>query len=281
MNIGSWWSRALARIYEYIQQHGTITIQQCQFISAAAWTELDMNKFEGTKQHKDFGAQFGAITMMDSFYEAHIQHDMRKYKIVSAESGFGLKGEILVGENDRVVVHWVGKPDLTVLDGHRLCPLDHKTVNRIDGDTNSKYKPHPQIAGYIFAAGLLAKQVGLDVSVDRAIINVCARKAPTEKPRDGIKRPRYLRVVVAYNELEIQEWQLQTLNKVTALRRAIEANSYLWNETRCHDIFWKPCQYRGICSNPPGTRPVVIQSNYDLAERWIPYSVQEEEAVDE
>jgi hypothetical protein len=277
MNVGSWWSRTLENIYTYIQQHGDISLSQCQLISADAWNELRMNDLKDQKQFKDFGGHNGAIVMIDDYYTAHITDDIRRLKIISAESGFGLKGEIPIGSNNMVVVYWVGKPDLVILDGRRLCPFDHKSVSRIDGDIHGRYKPHPQIAGYIFATRLLAQQAKLDVTVDRAIVNVCSRKAPSENPRDGKKRPRFVRTLVSYNEYELREWQLQTLDKVTRMRHAIEHGDFLWNENMCSNMYFKPCPYRALCSQPENVRPVIIQGNYDRAERWIPYQVDEEE----
>jgi hypothetical protein len=279
MNVGSWWSLALEKIYTEIQQTEFISQSKCQLLSADAWNELGMSQFEQVepKAYKDFGGHNGAIVMIDEYFESHIKDDMKRFKIVSAESGFGLKGEILVGENSRVVVYWIGKPDLTVLDGRRLSPLDHKSVSRIDGDVHGKYKPHPQIAGYCFAINCLAKQTGLDVSVDRAIINVCARKSPPENPRDGKKRPRFVRVLVTYSPDELEEWRLGVMNKVSRIREAVESGAFLWNENVCSNMYFKPCPYRGIDSNPPASRLVIIQSNYDKAERWVPYKTDSEE----
>lgn len=278
MNVGSWWSLALEKIYLHIQEFGHISLAECQMMGAAAWKELSMSEVEkgDPKNFQSWGSHFGAIVMMDGFYESHIKNDIKKYKIISAESGFGLKGEVLVGSNKSVVVHWVGKPDLTVLDGRRLSPFDHKSVTRIDGDIHGKYKPHPQIAGYCYATRVLANQTGLDVTVDRVIINVCARQTPSQKPRDGRIKPRFIRVTVAFTDDEIEEWRVNTINKVTRLREAIEHNTYTWNENQCSYMFFKPCPYRGIDSNPPASRPIIIKSNYDIVDRWVPYQVEDE-----
>jgi PD-(D/E)XK nuclease superfamily len=277
--IGSWWSNTMEHVYNHIKEFGTIDSAATLGVAAKAWVDLGMDAYEKLQPGAwdDFGGRAGAIEMMTSYYNTYIQQDARNWKVVGAESGFGLKGECLVGENSKVVVHWVGKPDLTIIDQRRLCPLDHKSVSRIDGDVHARYKPHPQTAGYIFATEHIARNLGLDVTVDRCIINVCARAKPPEKPRNVAKpKPRYVRVVVGYSPDEIQEWRKQTLAKVTHLRNALETNTFIWNENMCSNMYHRPCPYRGVCASPPKARPIIIAGNFDFAGRWIPYIPEED-----
>jgi PD-(D/E)XK nuclease superfamily len=277
--IGSWWSNTMESVYNHLKDHGTIERAASLGIAAAAWMELKMDDYEKLQPGAwdSFGGRAGAIDLIGSYYDTYLQQDARNWKVIGAESGFGLKGECLVGENNEVVVHWVGKPDLTIIDAKRLCPLDHKSVTRIDGDIHAKYKPHPQTAGYVFATEHIARSLGLDVTVDRCIINVVSRSKPTEKPRNGSKpRPRFVRVVVGYSRDEITEWCKQTVAKVTHLRRAIETDTYLWNENQCSNMYYRPCPYRGVCSAPPKARPIIIAGNFDFTGRWIPYVPEEE-----
>lgn len=277
IDLGSWWSSTMESIYTYIQETGSVSLAMAQQISAGEWVSKGMESHKDDKRYEKFGGQYGAITMIDQYYERHLVNDMKNWKIIGAEAGFGLKGECLVGENNKVIVHWVGKPDLTVLAEHRLTPLDHKTVSGIDADISGKYKPNTQLAGYVFATQLIARNLGLDVTVDRVIVNVCSRVEPTDKPRNGKPvRPRFVRVTPGYSQSEIEEWQRQTVWKVTRLREAIESGNYLWNENSCHNMYYRPCPYRGLCSIPSGARPDVIRGNYQQIQKWTPYEVEED-----
>lgn len=277
VDLGSWWSSTLEAIYLHIKDHHTITKEMALNYGADAWNKHQMDLHKDDKRYTKFGGAHGAILMIDQFYDRYLTADMGNWKIIAVESGFGLKGEVLVGENSEVVVHWVGKPDLTVLESHRLSPLDHKSVERIDPDTHAKYKPQPQIIGYAYATQFIGRSLGLDITVDRAIINVCARTEPTDKPRDGQKpRPRFVRTLVGYAPQEIEEWQRQTVAKVTRLRYSIERGEFLWNESACHNMYYRPCQFRGLCSVPPGARPDIIRGNFVKVERWIPYEPEED-----
>lgn len=276
--IGSWWSSTMEGVYTHLKERGNVTLAETLAISARAWMEAKMDEYAiaEPKKFEKFGGRDGALLMMNQYYETYIQQDARNWKIVAAEAGFGLKGECLVGENSQVVVHWVGKPDLTVIESRRLCPLDHKSIDRIDGDVHAKYKPHPQTAGYVFATEHIAKSAGIDVTVDRCIINVCSRTEPSDKPRDGKKKPRFVRVIVGYSRDEIVEWCKQTVAKVTHLRRAIESGVFLWNENMCSNMYYRACPYRGVCAAPPKSRPIILAGNFDFTGRWIPYTPEED-----
>lgn len=277
MHVGSWWSDTLEHCYMHIKERGGISVDETMSYATRAWAKLNMESMNATKEYAKFGGWPAAVLMISQFYDRYLQEDARRWKIIAAESGFGLKGEILVGENSRVVVHWVGKPDLLQSEYHHLTPLDHKTVTRIDSDINAKYKPFPQLIGYAFATEVLARQLGMDVTVDRCIVNVCARTEPSDKPRDGKIKPRFIRVVVGYSVSEILEWRKQTLAKVSRLRDAIESGTFLWNEHACHNMYYRPCDYRGLCSVGEGARPDIIRGNFTQIERWVPYEVNEEE----
>jgi PD-(D/E)XK nuclease superfamily len=278
MHVGSWWSDTMEGYYLHIKEHGGLTLNLALLIASNCWKDLDMDQYAALPAYEKFGGTAGAAAMLSQYYETHLQHDAQRWKIIAAEAGFGLKNEVVVGSNDRVTVYWVGKPDLMAVEGGHMMPIDHKTVASIDSQIGLKYKPNPQFPGYVFAAEVLAKQLGLDVVVDRCVINICARAIPA-KPRDKSQpeRPRFRRVLLGYSPAEINEWRSQILAKVTRMREAIESGIYLWNENACHNMYFRPCEYRSLCSVPQGTRQTIIDGNYTKIERWIPYQAEEDE----
>lgn len=246
----------------------------------------NMNRMESMnpKAWKLFGGARGAILMTSEYYDRIGGIDCTNVRIVASEAGFGLRGEMVLYEDEDIVVHWVGKPDLVVFDkGSRfLAPLDHKTVDRVRSDINRKFKPHMQTCGYIWAIGQLAKGFGYDVPVDRCIINVAARLPPAEKPRDGKKKPRFTRIYPTYSPTEIEEWRLNVALKVKDLycdlRHGLDAKHWEMRDSSCH--LYGGCDYRGVCSVAPVNRQLVLQSDFIQVAPWIPYEVEEDEGDD-
>jgi hypothetical protein len=249
--------------------------------AATAWSELNMDELEKTnpKAWKAFKGRDGAIIMASRYYETTFQHDIVNWRIIAVEYGFGLRREVLIGESDLVVVYYMGKPDLVILSkgDDQLMPVDHKTTDYIKGDTQRKYKPHPQTVGYIYAVNTLANTLGIErKSCDRCCINVGARNEPTDKPRDGgPPKPRFTRVYPCYSPDEVEEWRQSLVAKAERMRQSIEAQMFLRNESACH--LYAGCEFRGVCSVPPASRDVIIKANYSEGEAWVPYSISDEE----
>lgn len=216
---------------------------------------------------------FGPILMAARYHDTYAAHDACNWKIISAEKGFGARGEVLLGENDSVVVYYMGRPDLVVLSlpDDSLMPVDHKTSDHIDYNFDSKWQPHPQTAGYIFAVGKIAADLGYNRVVDRCIINGAARLEPSDNPKDGKEKPRFKRAYPNYSPSQIEEWRLGVLEKARRLRYCVENNVWSWKESSCHT--YSGCDYRPIDSRAPGARDLVIATDYEVAEPWSPYEV--------
>ena len=274
MAVGQWWSHFMQDVYDDIQR-GTLSQDTLVQHAAFRWDELEMAAFEhlDIKHYDAFGGKEGAVLMAVE-YLPQAQLDAQQWKIIAVEAGYGLHGEVPLGENDKVIVNYVGKPDKVILQvaDERLIPVDDKTVDNIEWDLQRKYKPHAQTAGYIFAVGHLAKALGYDKIVDRCIINCAARKAPTEKPRSGKKKPRFVRVYPNYSASEIEEWRLGIMAKATRMRYCIENNEYIWKEQSCH--IYSGCNYRRIHSVAPESRQLVIDTDFVQVKPWKPYEKQ-------
>ena len=293
MNIGQWWSRTMEYLYSHLKssQEGfpdgngrayeVPTMADALKYAATAWSELKMDELEKSapKAFKTFKGRDGAIIMTSRYFETTFQHDIANWRIIAVEYGFGLRREVFVGENNRVVVYYMGKPDLVVLSkgDDQLMPVDHKTVQYITGDLTRKYKPHPQTVGYIYAIDQLSKTLGIErKNCDRCCINAGARQEPTDKPRDGgPPKPRFTRVYPCYNPQEIEEWRQSLIDKAERMRSAIENGKFVRNENACH--LFAGCEFRGICAVPPASRSIIIRANYNEGEAWVPYSLSEEE----
>lgn len=279
MNIGSWWSAVLEHFYKQVAAKKEITLAEALKIGVEQWNELQMDTLAtvAPKKFKAFGGRDGVIVMVEEYWRLFGHHDTKNWHIVAAEAGFGRRREVCVGENDKVVVFYIGKPDLLIIESGRLMPLDHKSVDSVNQKKlNEQYKPHPQTAGYIFATNELAKLQGLEPNVDRCIINVAARNKPTDTPRDGgPPRPRFTRIYPNYTKMEIEEWRRQIIIKASRLRYCIENDEWMWNEKSCH--IYGGCNYRVVHSSTEGSREVVVQSHFVQVEPWVPYEVDEAE----
>ncbi len=287
MSIGSWWSKVLELFYINMQSRqqsgaGYVTRSEMMAFAASAWQDCKMEqlKTQNPKAYADFNGINGAIIMASEYYDRVGDIDNRNLRIVSSEAGFGLRGEMILFEDNEIIIHYVGKPDLTVFDtaSKVLAPMDHKTVDRVRSDLQRKYKPHGQTCGYIWALGKLAKDLGYDTPVDRCIINVCGRLAPAENPRDGKKKPRFTRVYPTYSPDEVEEWRLGVVNKVRAIRRAILSDEWYMNDKICH--LYGGCDFRLVDAVAPANRYIVLGADFVKVEPWIPYKVEDDETGD-
>jgi hypothetical protein len=317
MSIGSWWSRTLELFYLNMQARqqdnaGYVTREEMTAFAVNAWrmcmnckhehtgsdslspcSELNPEKSgpceckenrsmnlmqsQNPTAWKTFNGPTGALLMASEYYDRIGGLDNTNLKIVSSEAGFGLRGELILYEDEQIVIYYVGKPDLVVWDksSQFLAPLDHKTVDRVRSDVQRKFKPHSQTIGYIWAVGQLAKSLGYDVPVDRCIINICGRLLPAEKPRDGKKKPRFTRIYPNYGPDEIDEWKRNAVSKVQDLYKSIQLDEWQMRDNSCH--LYGGCDFRLVDSVAPVNRPLVLKSDYVTVEPWVPYAVEDED----
>jgi|SRR5277367_1031985 len=277
-DLGSWWSVVMESIYNAEFNNNRLSAEEIVKLSMDKWNELKMDDLEkdSPKQYKEFGGRFGAIQMISEYASRQLPIDYQTWKIVAAEASFGRNKEVLIGETDRIALYWMGQPDLYVISGERLFPVDHKSVSHIDAFTSKKYKPNIQIPGYIVAGQILCKSLGYDLPVDRAVINVVARTDRTDKTGES-KHPRFKRISVTYNPAELEEWKRRRLEQAERLRYCFENNFWQWNEQTCPSFYYRACSYLNIDEKPPEVRPIVIKSDYMTRERWIPGRTDKEE----
>ena len=286
MQLGSWWSLVMKDYYEqFAKSPATADKEFIMRTAAKQWLELKMDSYKtGTPtdiaNYDAFGGHLGAMNMALSYWLTWSDLDAKTLRVIGAESGFGLKNEVLVGETNRVVVYLTGIPDLVVLEnGKYLAPLDHKSKDYIEPSVLDEYKPDNQLTGYCFAVRELAKQLGHDYSVDYAIVNLCGRLIP-RKPKDAAKQPtpRYRRLTVYFSQEEIEEWRQGRLQIAERMRSAFEQDFFPRTDNRieCHAVYNSPCSYRPICKLPPAHRAIEIRSNYTQIEPWEPYKLGKE-----
>jgi hypothetical protein len=296
MVIGSWWSTVMESFYNEMA-HGVMptTHHMFKFVSEA-WMEHDVQLYgtlsdEKTREvFEKFGGLDGARQMALEYYEAFAKQHFAAWTVIGAEMGFGWKDEVFLGEDDRVVVYYGGKPDLVIYDRaqNMVMPLDFKTKDSVPGNASVLYKPHPQTAGYIFALRELMKHIvqqkkeggvfiesGLTLPPTKCQIMVCARFRPTDKPRSGVRAPRFAPVYVSYSESEIEEWRVSVMEKCRRLRDSIEREYFPPRESACH-LFYHGCMFRRICSQPAAIRPALLKADFTKMEPWSPYSVEED-----
>jgi hypothetical protein len=277
MAIGSWWSEAMELFYNCLRDKANITPQMIQDFALTAWVKcnIEQSALADPDKFSKFGDAAGAFLMLQEYFNSQYIVDKQSWKVVAVEEGFGLKREVFVGESPRVIVYWIGKPDLVVVENDRLTPVDHKTVSRIDGTTISRYKPSTQMAGYVYSCEVIAKSLGYNVRVDRAVVNICSRTRPSDNPRSGKKSPRFIRAYPNYSREEIAEWKRDVLNKCERIAHCLKNQDWNWAETSCHNMYMRPCDFIKLDSMTPSARDIVLQADFIQAQPWVPYKVKE------
>jgi hypothetical protein len=276
-DLGSWWSAVMEQIYTADFNSSRLDSKQIVDMSMKVWNDLQMDELEKyhPKMYKEFGGRYGALQMIAEYAQRQLPIDYSTWKIVAAEAHFGRNKEVCIGETDKIILYWMGQPDLFVISGDRLFPVDHKSIAYIDANTSKKYKPHIQMPGYIVAGQVLCKTLGYNLPVDRAVVNCVARTDRTNKSGES-KYPRFKRISVTYNPSELDEWRNRRLRQAERLRHCFEFNDWLWNEYACSSVWNKPCQFQNIHEKPPEVRPIVINADYIKREFWIPGRTKEE-----
>ena len=281
-DLGSWWSEVMENIYNAEFNSKRLDSKEIVDMSMKVWNDLKMDDLEKyhPKMYKEFGGRYGALQMIAEYAQRQLPIDYQTWKIVAAEAHFGRNKEVCIGETDKIILYWMGQPDLFVLSGERLFPVDHKSIAYIEANTSRKYKPHIQIPGYIVAGQILAKSLGYEISVDRAVVNCVARTDRTNKSGDS-KYPRFKRISVSYTPEELEEWRVRRIRQAERLRHCFEHDEWLWNEYACPSQWNRPCQFQNIHEKPPSVRQVVINADYMTREAWIPGRMKEEEKKSE
>jgi hypothetical protein len=285
--LGSWWSSVMEMFYHNMT-FGTLPTEHHMYKYASdAWAELDMERYKTLDKksldvYEKFGGPDGGRLMALEYYKAFALAHFTQWQIIGAELGFGWKDELPLGEDDKVVVYYGGKPDLVLLDKSQnmILPLDFKTKDSVPGNVSVMFKPHPQTAGYIFAVTQMLKHVQSAASTTvkpptKCVIMMCARFRPTEKPRDGVIKPRFVPVYPNYTADEIEEWRQSVMEKCRRLRDSIERQVWTPRESACH-LFYNGCQFRRVCSVPQNVREATLRSDFVKVDPWHPYDPEED-----
>jgi hypothetical protein len=270
-DLGSWWSEVMENIYGAMHQSKRLTSEEIVSTAMRVWTDLKMDELEKfhPRSYKQFGGRHGAIAMIAEYAQRQLPIDYSSWKIIAAESSFGRNKEVCIGETNKIILYWMGQPDLYVIQQDRVMPVDHKSVATLDAKTIKKYKPNVQIPGYIIAGQILVKSLGYDLPIDRCIINAVARTDSSDK--DGVvKKPRFKRFQVAYSPEELAEWKRNRLLQAEELRTYLEAQNWRRNEGSCPNQWNHVCPYLNIDEKPPETRQIVINADYVKRDFWIP-----------
>lgn len=305
-SVGIWWSDVMADFYRSLlvgpngkPAQEMLTESQLVVCGVEHWLRLKMDSFAklAPDQHDKFGGSFvsmqirpdvppvpvplGAINMVTAFYKHRAGSDNAHWKVIAVEAPFGTDENIIVGSDDKVIVAYEGRPDIVIQDAQgRLMPVDNKTKDHIDiGRLTTEYKPHPQTAGYVFVANLIAAKLGYNVNVDRCMMLVAGR-FPSATPRDKSKSPapRFVQIPVNYSTAELEEWRSQLVRKASRLRYAIEHDDWLIRESSCHYQYGHPCQFLSVCSSPPNQRERLLSVDFEIAKPWHTEKAEERNA---
>jgi hypothetical protein len=285
--LGSWWSSVMEMFYHEMSHGQMPSVHYMYKFASDAWALHDMEKYKTQDQksleiYDEFGGPDGGRLMALEYYKAFGTAHYSQWQVIGAELGFGWRDELPLGEDDRVVVYYGGKPDLVLYDRSQnmIMPLDFKTKDSVPGNVSVMFKPHPQTAGYIFAVRKMLEQIGAyntftPRECTKCVIMMCARFRPMEKPRDGIRKPRFVPVYPNYSADEIEEWRQSVMEKCRRLRDSIERNVWTPRESACH-LFYNGCQFRRVCSVPQNVREATLRSDFVKIDPWKPYDVEDD-----
>lgn len=297
-SVGIWWSAVMSDLYEGIAENQAQGLNKPPSIvsvitsAASNWKKYNMDRLkqDAPQKYAKFGGTHtittalsagnpvelptGALTMAQEYYESRAEADAKDWKIIATETAFGVLDDLIIGQNSKVIVAYQGRPDIIALDYRdRLMPLDHKTKDYPDpAALLFEYKPHPQTAGYVYCLNQLVNELGVkNRTVDRCMMIVSGRFTPSEpRSEKTAKKPRFYQVQVAYSQAELNEWREQTVGKATRLREAIERHLLLMKESSCHYQYGSPCEFRPVCSQPPGVREMILKRDYVEIKPWNP-----------
>jgi len=310
---GIWWAHFLEDVYKDVSSRQSAKLEPPEkgdFISAAVrwWLRDDMDHFAlvAPKQYQAFSMGYvgvsvskaramkmpvGVVNIAVQYHDYFTRmHDFDNWKIIATETTFGLNSDVVIGENDKVVVYYQGRPDIVGYDVGKglLEPGDHKTTSSVTGDWESDWATNSQLKGYVVAVRELAKQLRssgrcpwlpVETEIKSCLINGAARDEPTKKPKDGIVKPRFNRVRQKFSEELLTEWRRDVVEKAARLRYCIENNVWTWKNSACNYQFGHPCEYRTPDSMSPSDRPALFQSHYTTVEPWTPEIVGERKEV--
>jgi hypothetical protein len=281
-DLGSWWSVVMEHTYGAMFQGKRLTGEELVSLALRIWNELNMEELDKIhpKMYKEFGGKAGAVTMIAEYAERQLPIDYVNWKILAAEASFGRNREVKIGETNKIILYWMGQPDLFVIaNNSRVHPVDHKSISKIDNFTHLKYKPHIQLPGYIIAAQIILKNMGYDLPVDRVVVNACARTDSTDKKTGEQKRPRFKRFMIGYTQAELEEWKVRRIDQASRLREYFESGRWPWNEYACGNQWGRPCPFQQVDDKTPETREIVLQANFMKRAAWIPGRTKKEEEV--
>ena len=287
--LGSWWSTVMESFYHEMQFNLPSDKTMLRF-AHEAWESHKIDDFKNTdvEVYDKFGGEPGGLLMAQEYYEAFAAQHYSQWHIVGAELGFGWRDEMPLGEDDKVVVYYGGKPDLVIIEKaqNMVMPVDFKTKDSVPYNASMKFKPHPQTAGYIFAVGKLLEQLQTNdeeikiltgpwpKAPTKCVVMICARYRPTDKPRSGVRAPRFLPVYPNYDASEIEEWRQSVMDKCRRLRDSIERGAWVPRESACH--LYAGCGFRRVCSVPANVREMALQADFVKVEPWSPYTPEED-----
>lgn len=287
VEVGSWWSSVMEAYYNEMSHNSMPTDHHVFKFATDSWSAHQLDAFQTTdpELYDKFGGIDGARLMALEYHQAFGAQHFKDWVVLGPELGFGWRDELKLGEDDEVVVYYGGKPDLTIY--HRaqrmIMPLDFKTKDSVPSNANVLWKPHPQTAGYIFAIRKLLAEVKEAQTTPtlndvleptKCIVMVCARLRPTDKPKSGIRAPRFLPCYPNYTADEIEEWRLGIMEKCRRLRTAIKRGVWIKRESACH-LYYHGCAFRRVCSAPAATRDLLLKADFIKQDPWVPYSTED------
>lgn len=126
---------------------------------------------------------------------------------------------------------------------------DKKTTGyQIDPGYFSKFTPDNQFSLYT-----LAGQVAFATPVKGVILDAMQIQVHGTKFQRGL---------ILRSSGQIAEWTEDTFQVLSEMEQAAASGHWRQNDKACHNQFGRPCDFRDVCSRPPGAREQWLQATF-------------------
>lgn len=176
------------------------------------------------------------------------------------------EGHISLRMVDKVPVMWTGKIDMVISKDGDLWLLDHKTASQF-GDTYFEgFHLASQFRGYAYA---LLKSLGQQVK------GVCVNVLAIRKPTATGKGVTFHRGWLPIEPQEVDEWHKNTLTQLSAFLNTIVSGVVPMRTSACRTKWHSNCPYLGVCTLPPESRELYINTGDFRNVEWSPLTANE------
>lgn len=253
------------------------------------WHALDMEywatapKEYDQKKYKTLGGLMGFIALMMQ-YATHFSVENERLRVLGAEIYFGKSKEVPLSVDELPFRLFLsGKIDILIDDGETICPMDHKTMNRFDGNPLIDYEIHDGMTGYVFAARKILEKYNQTNKTGGLPISPLARK-PTNKilmnfisitsnERMSLS-DRFKRFPLYKTEQQLEDYRLRQIRTASNIFDLLLSNFPsivpTYDTSRCTNWMYSTCPYQNLHRVDSFAQEVIRKNNFIQIKEWNP-----------